>query len=187
MLLLLWYPAPDKNLQWGIWRVLFGRYLGGHEGGVPEVWFGGLRAHPQGEPGKRTGSSIFQTTLDRKPPSLPVVHHCSLLVSLSRQVFVEYTNSTESKEAQRMLTGRTFDCKFVVATFYPRSSYKRGYLYQCSHWRPARPKVTPSWLCGGKKCTVHHTAYLRTITVRIQRCLHVKWAVFCLILFCIRS
>ncbi|CAL8269389.1 unnamed protein product [Arctogadus glacialis] len=49
------------------------------------------------------------------------------------QVFVEYTNSTESKEAQRMLTGRTFDCKFVVATFYPRSSYKRGYLYQCSH------------------------------------------------------
>ncbi|CAL8255854.1 unnamed protein product [Merluccius merluccius] len=49
------------------------------------------------------------------------------------QVFVEYTNSNESKEAQKMLTGRTFDGKFVVATFYPRSSYKRGYLYQCSH------------------------------------------------------
>ncbi|KAM4628570.1 LOW QUALITY PROTEIN: serine/threonine-protein kinase Kist [Polymixia lowei] len=46
------------------------------------------------------------------------------------QVFVEYTNSNESKDAQKLLTGRTFDGKFVVATFYPRSSYKKGYLYQ---------------------------------------------------------
>ena len=46
------------------------------------------------------------------------------------QVFVEYTNASESKEAQRLLTGRTFDGKFVVATFYPLSAYKRGYLYQ---------------------------------------------------------
>ncbi|KAM6962638.1 serine/threonine-protein kinase Kist [Aplochiton taeniatus] len=46
------------------------------------------------------------------------------------QVFVEYANSGDSKEAQRLLTGRTFDGKFVVATFYPLSAYKRGYLYQ---------------------------------------------------------
>ncbi|XP_041863191.1 serine/threonine-protein kinase Kist [Melanotaenia boesemani] len=46
------------------------------------------------------------------------------------QVFVEYTNSSDSKEAQRLLTGRTFDGKFVVATFYPLSAYKKGYLYQ---------------------------------------------------------
>ncbi|KAM3875959.1 serine/threonine-protein kinase Kist isoform 1-T1 [Diretmus argenteus] len=46
------------------------------------------------------------------------------------QVFVEYANSSDSKEAQRLLTGRTFDGKFVVATFYPHSAYKRGYLYQ---------------------------------------------------------
>ncbi|XP_031174068.1 serine/threonine-protein kinase Kist isoform X1 [Sander lucioperca] len=46
------------------------------------------------------------------------------------QVFVEYANSSDSKEAQRLLTGRTFDGKFVVATFYPLSAYKRGYLYQ---------------------------------------------------------
>uniref|UniRef100_A0A8C7Q3V7 U2AF homology motif (UHM) kinase 1 n=1 Tax=Oncorhynchus mykiss TaxID=8022 RepID=A0A8C7Q3V7_ONCMY len=46
------------------------------------------------------------------------------------QVFVEYANAGDSKEAQRLLTGRTFDGKFVVATFYPRSAYKRGYLYQ---------------------------------------------------------
>ncbi|MBN3302270.1 serine/threonine-protein kinase Kist [Amia ocellicauda] len=46
------------------------------------------------------------------------------------QVFVEYANAADSKAAQRMLTGRTFDGKFVVATFYPLSAYKRGYLYQ---------------------------------------------------------
>ncbi|KAA0712974.1 Serine/threonine-protein kinase [Triplophysa tibetana] len=46
------------------------------------------------------------------------------------QVFVEYGNAGDSKEAQRLLTGRTFDGKFVVATFYPLSAYKRGYLYQ---------------------------------------------------------
>ncbi|XP_028301350.1 serine/threonine-protein kinase Kist isoform X2 [Gouania willdenowi] len=46
------------------------------------------------------------------------------------QVFVEYVNSSDSKDAQRLLTGRTFDGKFVVATFYPLSAYKRGYLYQ---------------------------------------------------------
>lgn len=46
------------------------------------------------------------------------------------QVFVEYANSSDSQEAQRLLTGRTFDGKFVVATFYPLSAYKRGYLYQ---------------------------------------------------------
>ncbi|XP_034736331.1 serine/threonine-protein kinase Kist isoform X2 [Etheostoma cragini] len=46
------------------------------------------------------------------------------------EVFVEYVNSSDSKEAQRLLTGRTFDGKFVVATFYPLSAYKRGYLYQ---------------------------------------------------------
>uniref|UniRef100_A0A3P8ZEY2 U2AF homology motif (UHM) kinase 1 n=1 Tax=Esox lucius TaxID=8010 RepID=A0A3P8ZEY2_ESOLU len=46
------------------------------------------------------------------------------------QVFVEYANAGDSKEAQRLLTGRTFDGKFVVATFYPLSAYKRGYLYQ---------------------------------------------------------
>uniref|UniRef100_A0A3Q3GG14 Serine/threonine-protein kinase Kist n=1 Tax=Kryptolebias marmoratus TaxID=37003 RepID=A0A3Q3GG14_KRYMA len=46
------------------------------------------------------------------------------------QVFVEYANSIDSKEAQRLLTGRIFDGKFVVATFYPLSAYKRGYLYQ---------------------------------------------------------
>ncbi|XP_011472640.1 serine/threonine-protein kinase Kist [Oryzias latipes] len=46
------------------------------------------------------------------------------------QVFVEYANSSDSKEAQRLLTGRTFDGKFVVATFYPLSAYKRGYFYQ---------------------------------------------------------
>lgn len=31
--------------------------------------------------------------------------------------------------------GRTFDGKFVVATFYPLSAYKRGYLYQLVQWR----------------------------------------------------
>ncbi|KAL1022617.1 hypothetical protein UPYG_G00029940 [Umbra pygmaea] len=46
------------------------------------------------------------------------------------QVFVEYANAGDSKEAQSLLTGRTFDGKFVVATFYPLSAYKRGYLYQ---------------------------------------------------------
>ncbi|CAM9128081.1 unnamed protein product [Lampetra planeri] len=45
------------------------------------------------------------------------------------QVFVEFANSSESKEAQRLLTGRTFDGKFVVATFYPLSAYRRGYFY----------------------------------------------------------
>lgn len=46
------------------------------------------------------------------------------------QVFVEYSNSSDSKEAQRRLTGRTFDGRFVVATFYPLSAYRRGLLYQ---------------------------------------------------------
>uniref|UniRef100_A0A8C6WW01 U2AF homology motif (UHM) kinase 1 n=1 Tax=Neogobius melanostomus TaxID=47308 RepID=A0A8C6WW01_9GOBI len=46
------------------------------------------------------------------------------------QVFVEYACSSDSKEAQRRLTGRTFDGRFVVATFYPLSAYRKGYLYQ---------------------------------------------------------
>ncbi|XP_039695855.1 serine/threonine-protein kinase Kist [Pteropus medius] len=46
------------------------------------------------------------------------------------QVFVEYANAGDSKAAQRLLTGRLFDGKFVVATFYPLSAYRRGYLYQ---------------------------------------------------------
>lgn len=46
------------------------------------------------------------------------------------QVFVEYSSSSDSKEAQRRLTGRTFDGRFVMATFYPLSAYRRGYLYQ---------------------------------------------------------
>lgn len=46
------------------------------------------------------------------------------------QVFVEYANAGDSKAAQRLLTGRMFDGKFVVATFYPLTAYKRGYLYQ---------------------------------------------------------
>ncbi|KAB1260437.1 Serine/threonine-protein kinase Kist [Camelus dromedarius] len=46
------------------------------------------------------------------------------------QVFVEYANAGDSKAAQKLLTGRMFDGKFVVATFYPLSAYKRGYLYQ---------------------------------------------------------
>ncbi|XP_061440699.1 serine/threonine-protein kinase Kist [Rhineura floridana] len=45
-------------------------------------------------------------------------------------VFVEYANAGDSKAAQRALTGKRFDGKFVVATFYPLSAYKRGYLYQ---------------------------------------------------------
>lgn len=45
-------------------------------------------------------------------------------------MFVEYSSSSDSKEAQRRLTGRTFDGRFVVATFYPLSAYRRGYLYQ---------------------------------------------------------
>lgn len=46
------------------------------------------------------------------------------------QVFIEYANAGDSKAAQRALTGKRFDGKFVVATFYPLSAYKRGYLYQ---------------------------------------------------------
>ncbi|XP_011922846.1 serine/threonine-protein kinase Kist isoform X2 [Papio anubis] len=46
------------------------------------------------------------------------------------QVFVEYANAGDSKAAQKLLTGRMFDGKFVVATFYPLSAYRRGYLYQ---------------------------------------------------------
>ncbi|KAJ6655471.1 hypothetical protein lerEdw1_005172 [Lerista edwardsae] len=49
---------------------------------------------------------------------------------VSFQVFVEYANAGDSKAAQRALTGKRFDGKFVVATFYPLSAYKRGYLYQ---------------------------------------------------------
>ncbi|KAH0618196.1 hypothetical protein JD844_017197 [Phrynosoma platyrhinos] len=45
-------------------------------------------------------------------------------------VFVEYANAGDSKAAQQALTGKRFDGKFVVATFYPLSAYKRGYLYQ---------------------------------------------------------
>lgn len=52
------------------------------------------------------------------------------LCALSPQVFVEYANAGDSKAAQRLLTGRMFDGKFVVATFYPLTAYKRGYLYQ---------------------------------------------------------
>ncbi|XP_063154638.1 serine/threonine-protein kinase Kist [Candoia aspera] len=45
-------------------------------------------------------------------------------------VFVEYANAGDSKAAQRALTGKRFNGKFVVATFYPLSAYRRGYLYQ---------------------------------------------------------
>ncbi|KAM3841663.1 serine/threonine-protein kinase Kist [Vipera latastei] len=44
-------------------------------------------------------------------------------------VFVEYAHAGDSKAAQRALTGKRFNGKFVVATFYPLSAYRRGYLY----------------------------------------------------------
>ncbi|XP_069087198.1 serine/threonine-protein kinase Kist [Pleurodeles waltl] len=46
------------------------------------------------------------------------------------QVFVQYANAGDSKAAQKMLSRRMFDGKLVVATFYPLSAYKKGYLYQ---------------------------------------------------------
>lgn len=46
------------------------------------------------------------------------------------QVFVEYAKAGDSKAARKMLSGRMFDGRFVVATFYPLSAYKKGYLYQ---------------------------------------------------------
>lgn len=46
------------------------------------------------------------------------------------QVFIEYANANDSKAAQQAVSGKRFDGKSVVATFYPLSAYKRGYLYQ---------------------------------------------------------
>uniref|UniRef100_A0A8C2VS36 Protein kinase domain-containing protein n=1 Tax=Chinchilla lanigera TaxID=34839 RepID=A0A8C2VS36_CHILA len=46
------------------------------------------------------------------------------------RVFAEYANAGDSKAAQKLLSGRMFDGKFVVATFYPLSAYKREYPYQ---------------------------------------------------------
>lgn len=54
----------------------------------------------------------------------------TLKMKMNMKVFVEYANAGDSKAAQKLLTGRMFDGKFVVATFYPLSAYKRGYLYQ---------------------------------------------------------
>lgn len=125
------------------------RHPGGHERGVPEVRLRRFSAHPSRESRKRTGkrvrpvifNTVFQLNVNtrsvnvslriyaqRKRSVLPVTHPATPLCLV--QVFVEYANSSDSKEAQRLLTGRTFDGKFVVATFYPLSAYKRGYLYQ---------------------------------------------------------
>lgn len=76
--------------------------------------------------------------------------------SCVHQVFVEYANASDSKEAQRLLTGRTFDGKFVVATFYPLSAYKRGYLYQTVQWRPTA-HFTPSALFACYNTTAQGT------------------------------
>lgn len=57
-------------------------------------------------------------------------NEADFVFSVLLQVFVEYANAGDSKAAQKLLTGRMFDGKFVVATFYPLSAYKRGYLYQ---------------------------------------------------------
>ena len=71
---------------------------------------------------RRTGTRVAALA----PGSWMETQHCSL----SFQVFVEYANAGDSKAAQKLLTGRMFDGKFVVATFYPLSAYRRGYLYQ---------------------------------------------------------
>lgn len=42
------------------------------------------------------------------------------------QVFVEYANAGDSKAAQKLLTGRMFDGKFVVATFLPTECLQEG-------------------------------------------------------------
>lgn len=83
---------------------------------------------------------MWSTGQQHRPPGAPVAT-CGLAevprepggneaCVLSPQVFVEYANAGDSKAAQKLLTGRLFDGKFVVATFYPLSAYKRGYLYQ---------------------------------------------------------
>lgn len=72
--------------------------------------------------------SLFRHTGTRK--CVPSSLWNGPLCLLSPQVFVEYANAGDSKAAQKLLTGRMFDGKFVVATFYPLSAYKRGYLYQ---------------------------------------------------------
>lgn len=77
------------------------------------------------------------------------------------QVFVEYANSSDSKAAQRLLTGRTFDGKFVVATFYPLSAYKRGYLYQTVQWSQKSIYVKND-IPNESKLKIQHYIYLWT-------------------------
>lgn len=98
----------------------------------------------------RDASSSFSAPLPWIPPQMEgenLLRDCFLSCRVGRgadgnaapgallflslfQVFVEYANAGDSKAAQKMLTGKIFDGKFVVATFYPLSAYKRGYLYQ---------------------------------------------------------
>lgn len=123
------------------------RHPGGHERGVSEVRLRRFSAHPSRESRKRTGkrvrpgifNAVFQLNVNTRSvivslrifaSSGPPPCNSPSNSSVCPQVFVEYANSSDSKEAQRLLTGRTFDGKFVVATFYPLSAYKRGYLYQ---------------------------------------------------------
>lgn len=68
--------------------------------------------------------------MEQRGGSRPVWVKMTFRVLCPLQVFVEYANAGDSKAAQRLLTGRMFDGKFVVATFYPLTAYKRGYLYQ---------------------------------------------------------
>lgn len=70
----------------------------------------------------KVGKALFWNSLDG--------NEADFVFSVLLQVFVEYANAGDSKAAQKLLTGRMFDGKFVVATFYPLSAYKRGYLYQ---------------------------------------------------------
>uniref|UniRef100_UPI00358F8288 serine/threonine-protein kinase Kist-like n=1 Tax=Myxine glutinosa TaxID=7769 RepID=UPI00358F8288 len=46
------------------------------------------------------------------------------------QVFVEFSDPVECQAAQQGLSGRSFDGKLVVATFFPSDAYRHGYLYQ---------------------------------------------------------
>lgn len=104
-----------------------------HERGMPEVRVCCLTVNPERKPRQRPGKAqpLFKPFQRRLGGGLMgIVRIVNSWLFFVPQVFVEYANAGDSKEAQRLLTGRTFDGKFVVATFYPLSAYKRGYLYQ---------------------------------------------------------
>ena len=62
-------------------------------------------------------------------PVLSVTSHKKTDIDLEYNVYVEFKNAADCEKAQKMLTGRYFNGRLVIATFFPVQDFLKKHFY----------------------------------------------------------